>query len=148
MSRTVATTVSIDAPIENVWRIMTDLPGYQRWNDFVIRIDGPAEVRVGSSLKLHARLMPGVVSRLRLKVTAFAPPCDGEAALVYEVVGWMAHGVAATRTQALIATGDGVCRYETREVFSGPLHSLVPYGLVQRGTQRHADGLKRAAEGE
>lgn len=146
MSRCVSAAVHIQAPIDDVWHLMTDLGGYERWNDFVVRIEGPPDLGVGSLLRLHARLMPGLVSRPRVRVTAFAPPCDGEAALVYEVTGLMARGVAATRTQTLIATSERACRYETREVFHGPLHRLVPYRFVQRGTQRHADGLKRAAE--
>jgi len=146
MSHTVSAQVDIKASIDEVWRLMVDLESYGRWNDFVIRIDGPKPVREGSHLRLHARMLPGIVVHPRVKVTALAPPSDGEAALVYEVVGLMAAGVEATRTQTVVATGEHRCRYTTREVFEGPLAALIPLERVQRGTRIHADGLKRAAE--
>ncbi len=46
--------VSIDAPREEVWQILTDVSHWQEWEPNVVKIDG--EVAVGELLTVHTRL--------------------------------------------------------------------------------------------
>ncbi len=140
-------TVDIAAPIEVTWRVMADFDDYGRWNPFVVSVQAPANVDVGCTLQLEARMPNGQVSRPKERVLVFEPPRSGRAELRYELIGPMSWMVSASRSQVLTALGDYGCRYESTERFGGPLCRLVPFDQVHEATLLHADGLKWAAEG-
>jgi hypothetical protein len=50
-------TTEIDAPVDTVWRILTDTDHYPSWNPFVTKLDGPlaAERRITVTLALSGR---------------------------------------------------------------------------------------------
>ena len=48
--QTLHASVDIDAPAEQVWRVVTDFPRYPEWNPFIVRASG--DQRVGGRLKL------------------------------------------------------------------------------------------------
>lgn len=48
---TIETAVDIDAPVERVWRVLTDFAGYQQWNRFILSIAG--EMREGARLSVR-----------------------------------------------------------------------------------------------
>jgi hypothetical protein len=52
--RTVTTTVELDAPPEEIWRVLTDTAGYSRWNPFITELHGNLEV--GS--RIDVRIAP------------------------------------------------------------------------------------------
>jgi len=45
------TEIDIDAPVEEVWKALTDFDAYPRWNPMIIRASG--ELRVGERLKVR-----------------------------------------------------------------------------------------------
>ncbi len=56
MARDIETTIDINAPIAELWRILTDLPRYGEWNPLVVRASG--SLTVGKRLEIAVRL-PG-----------------------------------------------------------------------------------------
>jgi hypothetical protein len=72
MTAELRTFVDIDAPPEQVWQVLTDLPAYAEWNPFVMKADGA--LVVGDRLSVSAPpVNPFVQSRLRPTVLEVAP---------------------------------------------------------------------------
>lgn len=44
-SNTVFTSIVIEAPIDRVWQVLTDLDGYRMWNSYLIRIEPTGDAR-------------------------------------------------------------------------------------------------------
>ena len=65
-----ASSTTIQAAPEAVWRILTDAPGYPSWNTTVSRVDG--RIALGEQLTVHAKLAPG--RAFPVKVVAFDAP--------------------------------------------------------------------------
>lgn len=49
--------IDIDAPVEKVWRVITDFPAYPQWNPFVTRMNG--ELKEGKTFEVTTR-SPGM----------------------------------------------------------------------------------------
>ena len=60
--------VSIRARAEVVWRLLTDAPGFPRWNSTVTAIEG--QIREGERLKVH---VPGTSRTFTPKVSDLVP---------------------------------------------------------------------------
>ncbi|WP_435334386.1 SRPBCC family protein [Haloarchaeobius sp. TZWWS8] len=50
----IETRIEIDAPVEAVWRVLTDLPNYATWNPFIPEASGT----VAPGERLHVRIQP------------------------------------------------------------------------------------------
>lgn len=50
----IRTEIEIDAPAEQVWQLLTDIPHYPEWNTFIQR--GRGEIQPGSDLEVYIRL--------------------------------------------------------------------------------------------
>jgi len=59
---------AIRAPAAIVWRLLTDAPGFSRWNSTVSAIEG--DIRDGARIRIHA---PGTKQTFTPKVTDVAP---------------------------------------------------------------------------
>jgi uncharacterized protein YndB with AHSA1/START domain len=51
-----AVKTSIRATPERIWELLTDAPGYTRWNNTVSGIDG--KIRRNERIKVHAKINP------------------------------------------------------------------------------------------
>ena len=134
--------ITIDAPIERVWRILRDVHRYGEWNPFTPRVETTLEV--GDPVHLHVRLVgPRLLHRVEY-VTRNAP----------YTLGWeMKMGTRtllhAERVQVLTAVDEERTHYMTEDTFAGWLRPLV-LGLLgkamERGFTDCAAGLKKASE--
>jgi hypothetical protein len=68
MSRIITTHLTVDATVEDVWGVLTDLTGYRSWNPFIVKAGGT--VRVGERLDLTVRPPGGRSVRVKPWVTA------------------------------------------------------------------------------
>lgn len=141
--------VDIAAPVDLVWRVITDFAHYPQWNP------------LNRFFQLDAHAAPG-------QMVTFGPcwgPYDeeklGEAAFTqHEVItvwqenGCLAYAVVsrwlnAERVQHIVATGPGRTRYRTYERMSGilaPLVRLVYGRRIAAGFRANARALKKRAE--
>lgn len=47
------TEITIDAPVENVWRVLTNYESYPAWNPFVVHIEGGRSVGEKLTILVH-----------------------------------------------------------------------------------------------
>ncbi len=141
---TVRAAIAIDAPLQHVWEILCDLPGYQAWNHFVPGMEA-SRLAVGERLVMRVRMRP----RLRVTSVETITAVDAEAhhlAWDTRLPGWLLRGV---RHQYLTVIDDGHTRYTTSEAFQGilaPLLWLLFVGDLRRGFARVAQDLKARSE--
>ena len=48
--RELRTEINIDAPVQKVWKILTDFKSYPNWNPFIVSVEG--NIQVGSVFKV------------------------------------------------------------------------------------------------
>lgn len=65
-----ASSTTIQAAPEAIWRILTDAAGYTSWNTTVSRVDGL--IALGERVTVHAKVVPG--RAFPVKVVAFDAP--------------------------------------------------------------------------
>lgn len=141
--------ITIEAPIEDVWAVMMDLPRYGEWNPFVFRADSPGGAQVGSPITLRVCWKNGAKTCSPERISAVEPPKRGKAALAYAYEGLPAKLglIQGTRWQRLTALTATSTLYETVEHFSGPMVKWAGLARVADGFRRHAEGLKARCEG-
>jgi len=147
-----AASVTIDAPIEQVWAVMLDTASYGEWNPFVERADC-ASPTVGEPIVLHVRWANGRTTTSPERISMVDPPRDEDGvrratlAYVYEGLPAKLGLVKGIRYQRLSQQPGGPTRYDTVEEFSGPLVKLAGPKRVEDGFRRHAEALKQRCEG-
>jgi hypothetical protein len=132
-----AVEIHIDADAATVWSLLTDAPGFPRWNTTVTRIEG--EIRDGERLRLH---VPGTERTFTPRVSDVVPN---------ERMTWtggFAPLFKGVRTFALKRREDGSTDFAMAERFSGLMLPFVGGMLPDFGPifGRFAGDLKREAE--
>jgi len=130
--------VTIRAPAERVWALLTDAAGFPRWNSTVTSIEG--EIKEGQRLKLTVSAAPGRV--FKPKVSAMDP---GRSMTWSDGMAPMFQG---TRTFTLSPGRDGTTEFAMSEEFSGLMLPMIKGSLPDFAPvfERYADDLRRAAE--
>ncbi|KAK2465559.1 hypothetical protein APHAL10511_002451 [Amanita phalloides] len=153
----------IDAPIDDVWRILLDFPAYSEWNPFVrgqaivdknkITVDDQTP-RVGQYISMEPVHIPPTMGE---------PGWFGKSSTMVQIstldhenhrAAWITVGfpnflLRAERWQVLSVDTSGKTKYETAEVFSGILTWFIYFFVhanLKLGFSAHADGLKNRAE--
>ena len=136
-----AVSVSILAPPERIWAVLTDAAGYTRWNNTVERVRG--KVAPGETLTVYAKVSPG--RAFPVKVVDFQPPHR----MVW--AGGMPLGLfQGKRTFTLEPDADRGVQFSMREEYTGILAPLVVRSIpdLQPAVDEFANDLKRAAEAQ
>ena len=138
--RDVKIQVEIQAPPEVVWNLLTDLPGYTRWNPYIY----PAQGRIAEGqvldLEVHATSQTG---QIEVKVLSVTPG---------RVMSWGGNvlGVSRTLTFTIDDLGSGRSRVTAEELFNGvllPFVGGVP-DQAREGLTEMLGALRSAAEVE
>jgi hypothetical protein len=128
----------INAPIEKIWAILSDVGNFASWNSGVAKVEGSAAL--GSKIKLFSEVSPG--KAFPLKVTAFEP----NSKMVF--ASSMPFGLfKGERTYTLTNTGADV-KFDMTEIYTGPLAAMITKSIpdLNPSFQKFADGLKAEAE--
>ena len=131
-----AVAIEIAAPPSRVWELLTDLPGFSRWNSTVISASG--KIAEGEKVSIKVHLAPE--RTFNLKVSDVQP----ERQMIWSDGNFMFRGV---RTYRLTPT-DLRVRFEMSEVNSGLLLPMIRGSLPDFAPsfERYAEDLKQAAE--
>jgi hypothetical protein len=125
--RTISTTVEIDAPPSEVWRVLTDGRSYPEWNPFIRSLEG--ELREGGALRTVIAPPGGRPTSFKPVVQEFVPE---------EKLAWLGRVVLpgvfdGAHSFTLTELPEGRTRFVQAETFSGVLVPLM--GGVLRRTE-------------
>ena len=128
----------IEAPIDRVWSLLTDVPEQARWNESLVSIEG--HIAEGGTVSLVSKLNPR--RTFRLKVSDVSPPRH----MVWSD-GMPLGSFRGVRTFDL-ADRAGQTEFSMREEYSGALAGLIVRSIpdMTESFDEYADSLKRAAE--
>ena len=130
---------SIRATPERIWSLLTDAPGYPRWNNTVEKVEG--KIASGERVTVRPKINPG--RSFPVKVSAFDPPQR----MVW--TGGMPLGLfKGERTFTLKPGSNGEIEFSMREEYTGVLAPLICRSIpdLQPAFLEFASDLKRAAE--
>lgn len=135
--------VTIDAPVELVWKILLDFDNYGQWNTF-------CPIAINDSLELGASIdmMVDLGNGLSRQVEYIAEVTPNEC------IAWATENrpedpVHAIRSQRLTRVSEEQCMYVTVDDFGGPGRAAMMKKFakaVESGFNRCAYGLKAHAE--
>lgn len=112
--------IIINAPIERVWKVLTDFEQYKNWNPFTPKIE--IEKVLGSTVGLHVRLNPKSSKTMYQKETLLLWD-DYNKRLEWGIEdAWY---VQTVRVQQLTKLGLNQTEYYTIDLFEGPLTWLI-----------------------
>ncbi len=134
--------VEINAPIDVVWTVLTEVGKYGRWNPFTPQVR--TDFSIGSPANLLVRMGPAKF-RITESVCAFEKP----RLIAWKKkfgAPWLLHAV---REQHLEPVGKTSCSYHNTDRLTGLLAPMVFVcfgGYMRRGFDDVAEGLKACAE--
>ena len=134
--------IRINAPIDVVWAVLTDVGEYGQWNPFTSQVQ--TDFKIGSPARLRVRMGPTNM-RITETVCAFEKP---------RLIAWSkAFGARrllfALREQHLEPLDESRCRYRNTDRLTGALAAIVflCFGrYMRRGFSDVGEGLKHYAE--
>ena len=134
--------LTIDAPAETVWDILTDAPRYGEWNPFTTRI--ATDFKTGSPVHAHVLL-----GRLPVNVTEHTDVAEPPTRLTWSSVYGSRSLLTASKTQIVNSLGPDRCTYHTTDVMAGLLAPIVRALFAReilRGFEETADAPRGRAE--
>lgn len=139
-STTIASEVTVEAPVETVWRILTDFESYERWNPLVTSVAG--EARLGAELDIALEPPDSDRQELSSEITILRPN---------RKLAWMSRqllpGVSDREYEVILEPlGDDFVRVVMHKRFEGILIPLTATEKEQVGLDLMAEALKRRAE--
>jgi hypothetical protein len=72
--KTVSAAIDIDAPLAQVWAILTDLDRYREWNPLFVEASG--DVATGQRVRLRTRQPNGRLMMIKPKITVARPETE------------------------------------------------------------------------
>ena len=144
--RVISNEYVINAPVEQVWSVLTDFDRYGEWNPFTSKIQTTLEP--GSPVRMHVHLKPEPKqAHFRVQTETVEWVKEGEE-LAWGIVDrpWL---LRAQRTQRLKRLTDRQCSYQTWDIFSGLARPLVLKTMgvhMDRGFNAVGEALKKRCE--
>ena len=127
-----SSTLTIDAPAEIVWRVVTDVDAYPEWNAFTTGCRTTWEV--GTPIVMKVRLLPRLTIRQRETVRV-----NEDGRLIEYGIDLPMGLLRSSRRHVLTAVGAGTTRYDSEFVLEGRLAPLVDRLLGARLRQGFND---------
>lgn len=134
--------ITIDAPADVVWSVITDFDNYYLWNEFCPRIEG--ELALGAPLAMQVNLGNGLQEQVEY-ITALEPPYR----IVWSMENRPGDPIHADRSQIITPIDAERCSYYSIDEFAGDMVPSMMQGMaepVERGFNLCASGLKARAE--
>lgn len=133
-----ACSTHIEAPLETVWDLLVDLPGWVNWNTTVIRTAGTVEP--GGKVGVETKANPGRM--FNATVVEYVPHQQ----MVWS--GGMPLGLFRGVRTFRIEPGDNGTTFEMEEVYGGLLAGAITRQIpdLQPSFDEFAECLKREAE--
>lgn len=132
------TTIAINAPIEKIWSILSNVGHFSEWESGVVKVEG--DTSLGSKIRLYSEVSPG--KAFPLKVTEFEP--NHKMTFASGMPLGLFRGV---RTYVLNKVNDSVI-FEMTETYTGPMASMITKSIpdLNPSFKKFANGLKKESE--
>jgi uncharacterized protein YndB with AHSA1/START domain len=154
--RKASASLPIEAPIHQVWKVMTTVEEYDQWNPFIIGVEtSTTEMQTGTKMKLQVQMPQGGNKATPTEVVRVVEPphetAPGvwEARWVYDFADiWLTKTgmVQGTRLQRLTQQNGGPTEYFTEESFTGWAKAFIPLAQVQAGFDLQAKALQETCQ--
>lgn len=134
--------VTIDAPPEAVWSVLTDLARYGEWNRYATSARG--DLRLGGEVEIVVRLGDGQ-QRVNNRVTDISP----NQRLCWESLNWYRVLVYGVRCRILEPGLNGTTLFREVEAMHGPLANVIKTFMATQmldGLRRECESLKAEVE--
>jgi hypothetical protein len=144
-TRTIHSAIEIRAPIDVVWRVLTDFDAYPAWNPHIRKVLG--KPRIGRRITIHTRPPKGRTVVMRPVILSWTPPRE----LRWRATFVMRHLFSGEHGFQLEATAPDRVRFVQDETFSGvlvPLYSRLRLAATRRGFEQMNEALRERAETE
>ncbi len=133
---------TIQAPVDVVWNLVTDLPGYSSWNPWVIKAEG--SFTPGARVKVNVKMGPitQTYDHAVMTVTPKSFACWRDA-------GWNSWFVYGQRCRWFEQNPDGSVHYKVQLMIDGPLDKVAAATngpCLQTGMAAETNALKERAE--
>jgi hypothetical protein len=142
-TRTIRSAIEIRAPLDTVWRILTDFSAYPEWNPHIRLVGG--EPAVGGRITIHSRPPGGRTFVLRPVVTSWDPPTELRWRGTF-LSSRLFNGEHGFRLEQL---SDSRVRFHQEETFRGllvPFYSRLRLRGTREGFERANEALRERAE--
>jgi hypothetical protein len=132
------TSTVIQAAPEAIWKLLTDGPGYPKWNTTVDKVDG--KIAPGEKITVHAKISPG--RGFPVKVAEWVP----NSRMVWS--SGMPLGLFKGERTFSLAPRNGGVEFSMREIYTGLLSGLITKSIpnLQPAFDEFAAALKQRAE--
>ena len=143
----------IDAPIEEVWKILIDFEKYSEWNEFTAKIvigsenSNEQQPTIGDNVDLYVKWLGS--EKTFKQVERLNQYDSGKKVLEWGMslgTSWM---LKAKRVQTLEVVDGNKTKYTSYGAYEGVLTSIIMKmhrENIQRGFQHAADALKKRCE--
>ena len=143
-TRTIRSAIEIRAPLDSVWRILTDFSAYPEWNPHIRKVLGTPVV--GGRITIDSRPPGGRAFVLRPVVIKWSPPTElrWRGTVISRRLFSGEHGF---RVEEL---SSGRIRFHQDETFTGlfvPLYARMRLERTREGFSRVNEALRERAEG-
>jgi hypothetical protein len=144
-TRTIRSAIEIRAPLETVWRVLTDFAAYPEWNPHVRRVQLRGQPRPGARLTIRSHPPGGRAVVLRPVIVAWSPPTElrWRATFISRRLFSGEHGFRLERVDAARV------RFHQEETISGvlvPLYARLRLPRTREGFARVNEALRERAE--
>lgn len=144
-TRTIRSAIEIRAPLDVVWRVLTDFDAYPAWNPHVRRVVGRPQV--GGRIAIHTRPPGGRTVVMRPIILDWTPPRElrWRATFVTRRLFSGEHGFR------LEENTPGRVRFAQDETFSGllvPLYARLRLASTRLGFAQMNEALRARAEAD
>jgi hypothetical protein len=144
-TRTIRSAIEIRAPLDAVWRVLTDFQAYPEWNPHIRAVRGTP--KVGSRIAIRSQPPGGHPVVMRPVVTRWAPPTElrWRGTFIARVLFSGEHGFK------LEQLAERRVRFHQDETFSGllvPLYARLRLHRTREGFTQVNEALRERVESE
>lgn len=144
-TRTIRSAIEIRAPLDAVWRILTDFSAYPEWNPHIRQVRG--KPRLGGRITIRSQPPKGRPVVLRPVLVAWSPPTEfrWRGTFIARVLFTGEHGF---KLEQLTETR---VRFHQDETFTGllvPLYARLRLHKTREGFAEVNEALRERAESE
>ncbi|HYI22886.1 MAG TPA: SRPBCC domain-containing protein [Candidatus Limnocylindrales bacterium] len=143
--RTIRSAIEIRAPLDVVWRVLTDFAAYPDWNPHIKRVVGTP--RAGTRITIHSQPPGGRTVVMRPEVIEWSPPNElrWRGTFISRRLFTGEHGFRVD------TTATGRVRFTQDETFTGllvPLYARLRMNSTRNGFDQVNEALRERAEAE